>query len=180
MNHAHAIALTLCVALLPPVASAQGTAATGRIEQSSQTTPEEMIHHVDEALAQMRAGVAEVTELMEAAERGAQAVLIQCLSSKLTTMRALLVVSKSSGDSMKQALSTGERDLAKHEHRKVTIALSKSLQLKLAADGCQASRSAGTGTTIDVVEGALGTDDETEAQELEPGLDAPPPTSQFQ
>lgn len=175
------VALILCVALLPLVASAQDTSVSGQIEQSSQSSPEEMIRFTDMALEEMRQAVKDVSKMVEAAEREQAMVAIQCISRKLTTMRALLEVSESSGVALKQALADGENDRAQHDFRKIAIALSKVRQFHAEADACGGGGAQPGTTNIEVIESAISTDDETD--ELDLGMDfgdQPPPTSQFQ
>jgi len=175
------VALALCVALLPLAASAQDTTVSGQIEQSSQSSPEEMIRFTDMALEEMRASVKDVSKMVEAAEREHNMVAIQCISRKLTTMRALLEVSESSGVGLKQALADGEKDRAQHDFRKIAIALSKVRQFRAEADACGGGGAQPGTTSIEVIESAITDEDETEALDL--GIDfgdQPPPTSQFQ
>ena len=175
------VALTLCAALLPLVAGAQDTTVSGQIEQSSQSSPEEMIRFTDMALEEMRLAVKEVSKMVESAEREKAMVAIQCISRKLTTMRALLEVSESSGVALKQALADGENDRAQHDFRKIAIALSKVRQFRAEADACGGGGAQPGTTSIEVVESAISTEDETDGYDFDFEFgDQPPPTSQFQ
>jgi hypothetical protein len=176
------VAFCISLVLLPLVASAQESSASGQIEQSSQTSPEEKIQFTDMALAEMRESVKQVAKMVEASEREKNMVAIQCLSRKLTTMRALLEVSESSGVSLKQALADGEYQTAEHEYRKIAVALNKVRQFRAEADACGGGGGAKPGQThVEVVESAISTDDETEPPQFEGEFgNQPPPTSQFQ
>jgi hypothetical protein len=176
------IAVSFAVALLPIAAGAQDSNASGQIEQSSQTSPEEKIRFTDMALGEMRSSVNEVSKMVEVSEREKNMVAIQCLSRKLTTMRALLEVSENSGITLKQALADGEYETAEHEYRKIAIALNRVRQFRAEADAC-AGGGGGTdgGTTVEVVESALSGEDETDMIVFDEDFgDQPPPTSQFQ
>ncbi len=178
------ILLGLLMALMAPLpASAQDQGAAGQIEQSSQTTPEEKIRFTDMALEEMRSSVKETAKMLENAERANNPGAIQCLSKKITTMRALLEVSEASAVTLKQALADGEYETSEHEYRKIAIALSKVRQFRAEADACAGGGAAQPGTTsVEVIESAISQDDDTD--ELDLDLDAfgdqPPDTSQFQ
>ena len=175
--------ILLLASMLPLVAGAQETSAAGQIEQSSQTSPEEKIRFTDMALDEMRQSVKDVGKMMENAEREKNMVAIQCLTRKLTTMRALLEVSETSAVTLKQALADGEYESAEHEYRKIAIALSKVRQFRAEADACAGGGTAQPGTTsVEVIESALGADDETEAFDFDEEAfgNQPPDTSQFQ
>ena len=176
------LAMAFVAVLLPLAAAAQETSAAGQIEQSSQTSPEEKIRFTDMALEEMRASVNEVSKMVEVAEREKAMVAIQCLSRKLTTMRALLEVSESSGITLKQALADGEYETAEHEYRKIAIALARVRQFRAEADACAGGGSAQPGTTsIEVIESAITGEDETDAITFDEEFgNQPPPTSQFQ
>ncbi len=176
------LAVLLSASLLPMAAGAQETSAAGQIEQSSQTSPEEKIRFTDMALEEMRGSVKDVGKMMENAEREKNMVAIQCLSRKLTTMRALLEVSETSGITLKQALADGEYETAEHEYRKIAIALSKVRQFRAEADACAGGGTAQPGTTsVEVIESALSSEDETEGADFDEVFgEAPPDTSQFQ
>jgi len=176
-----AIVLCLCTILLPPVASGQQPMVTGQIEQNAQLRPEEMLHFTDGTLAMMQAGVTEVAQTLEAAEGAGNMAIVQCISSRLITMRSLFAVTETSGESLRHALSTGATDLAQHELRKVTIAHAKFLQLKAEAAGCQGGNPVDGPVTVVVTSSAVHTRDETNP--LDPDYDTgadPHDTSQFQ
>jgi hypothetical protein len=175
-------ALSLTFLLFPLVAGAQETSASGQIEQSSQTSPEEKIRFTDMALEEMRASVKEVAKMVEVAEREKAMVAIQCLSRKITTMRALLEVSESSAVTLKQALSAGEYENAEHEYRKIAIALAKVRQFRAEADACTGGGTAQPGhTDVEVITSALSSDDDTEGFTFDEEFgNQPPATSQFQ
>ena len=177
------LAVLLLAVLVPLAAGAQETSAAGEIEQSSQTTPEEKIRFTDMALEEMRTSVKDVGKMMENAERERNMVAIQCLSRKLTTMRALLEVSETSAVTLKQALADGEYETAEHEYRKIAIALSRVRQFQAEAATCAGGGTAQPGTTtVDVVESALSNEDETEGLDFDEEAfgNQPPDTSQFQ
>lgn len=175
-------AFSLALMMFPLVAGAQETSAAGQIEQSSQTSPEEKIRFADMALEEMRLSVEDVSKMVEVAERENAMVAIQCLSRKLTTMRALLEVSESSGITMRQALADGEYETAEHEYRKIAIALARVRQFRAEADACDGARSAESGKTdVEVITSAMSSEDETEPPVFDEEFgNSPPPTSQFQ
>jgi hypothetical protein len=180
MIRRHIIALALGLFLLPLVAGAQDTSVSGQIEQSSQTSPEEMIRFTDMALEEMRAAVGDVAKMLEGAERDREMVAIQCLSRKLTTMRALTEVSENSSVVLRQALADGENDRAQHEFRKITVALSRLRQFRAEADTCGGGGGDSGETKVKVSSSAVSSEDETQPPQLDvPFGDQPPDTSQF-
>jgi len=167
--------------MLPLAASAQDPSVSGQIEQSAQSSPEEMIRFTDMALEEMRQAEKDVARMLEGAEREKAMVSIQCISRKLTTMRALLEVSESAAVDLKQALADGENDSAQHDFRKIAIALSKVRQFRAEAEACGGGGGQTGETVIEVVENAITSEDETEELDLDIDFgNQPPPTSQFQ
>ena len=153
----------------------------GRLELISQLSPEEMIHHAEEVLEGMGAGVAEVSELLEAAERDGRILHIRCLSDQLETLRALHAVTQIADAALKQALATGSEDLAQHEHRKLSIARARFQQTMHKAAACLRDSTESGKTEVEVVGTSISGPDETEAPELDDGgCHDPPEISQFQ
>ncbi len=177
----HVIVLLACSVLLAPLAHAQEPSVVGYVELTSQLGPEEMNHAASGIVTEMQAGVVSVTELLEGAESTEQMAQIRCLSSALTTMRALLAVTQESADGMERYLATGARGLADHEFRKVTIAWGKFQQARAEALACVGKNPSNGDTTVEVVgadlDGVDVTEDFAYEDEIEPD---PPPTSQFQ
>jgi hypothetical protein len=180
MIRRHIVALSLGLMLLPLAAGAQDTDMSGQIEQSSETSPEEMIRFTDMAVQEMKAAVGEVADMLEAAEREGAMVAIQCLSRKLTTMRALAEVSENAALELQQALADGENDRAQHEFRKITVALSRLRQFRAEADTCGGGGGESGETKVKVSSSAVSSGDETNPPEIDiPFGEAPPDTSQF-
>mgnify|MGYP006971704136 CR=1 FL=1 len=166
MTHRHLVTvllavLLLAVSLLPLAAQAQEPSVGVRIEQSSQTSPEEKLRYSAQALDGMRAMVEEVAQLVGAAEREKNMAAIQCFARKLTTMRALLEVSESSVLLLQQALADGKLVTAEHEYRKIAVASSKVQQFRAEAAACDGGGGGEERVTVELLSSPLSSEDET-------------------
>lgn len=143
------IALVTVLSLTVVPAFAQETGITGELERVAATTPQEKLDYSSDALEEMRESVRTVTKLLETARRdGAEADQIQCLTSRMTGLRALLQVSEAADTSMQSALAEGASAMADHEFRKIAVALSKTRQLAAEADRCLSDDATANGETI--------------------------------
>ena len=109
------------------------------LEQTATSTPQQKLEYAQEANDEMSDAVKFVGKLLEGARRDSDVEGLQCLTSRLTSIRALLQVSQSAELVMKDALGTGQGEKAEHEFRKVAVALSKSRQLLAEAERCASS-----------------------------------------
>ena len=124
-----------------------GAQSEGVSSDEATVPPEQMLEFGADALLEMRGAVKEVAKLLEIAEREKEDPRIQCLSKKLTTMRALLEVSEGSNVSLADAVKAGDIERAGHEFRKLTIALSKVRQFRSEADTCGGGTTGQEGST---------------------------------
>ncbi len=124
--------------LVASPAFAQETGVSGELEQSATTTPREKTEFADGALAEIEAAVKTVEGLLKDAEsaKDKNAEVIECLTRKLTPMRALLEVSRQSSNTMKQFLASNDTVHADQEFRKVAVALTKSREFLAEAQAC--------------------------------------------
>lgn len=127
--------LALGLALGGP-AYAQSTGISGELEQSASTSPKEKAQFVDGALAEIADGVKTVEGLLADAEKEKNVEQIECLTRKLTPMRALLEVSKQSSNAMRQNLASNDVVHADQEFRKVAVALTKTREFLAEAQAC--------------------------------------------
>ncbi len=84
----------------------------------------------------MRNAVKAVSKMLEGARRESNVEHLQCLTNRLTAIRALVQVSETAEVAMKDALSAGESERADHEFRKIAVALTKTRQLLAEAERC--------------------------------------------
>ena len=122
--------------LLAAPALAQTPGISGELEQSSTTSPKEKTQFTDAALAEIEDSVKTVEGLLTAAEKEKNVEEIECLTRKLTPMRALLEVSRQSGNTMRQALASNDTVHADQEFRKVAVALTKAREFLAEAQAC--------------------------------------------
>ncbi|MDP2317271.1 MAG: hypothetical protein Q8P41_30570 [Pseudomonadota bacterium] len=123
------------VALATP-SFAQTPAISGELEQSSTTSPKEKTQFADGALAEIDGAVKTVEGLLADAEKEKNVEEIECLTRKLTPMRALLEVSKQSNTTMRQSLAANDAVHADQEFRKVAVALTKAREFLAEAQAC--------------------------------------------
>jgi hypothetical protein len=79
---------------------------------------------------------------------------IECLTRKLTPLRALLEVSRQASNAMKQSLASNDGVHADQEFRKVAVALTKSREFLAEAQACAGDAGVERGeTTATVTDG---------------------------
>lgn len=127
--------LVSAFALATP-AFAETVGVTGGVEQSSTTSPREKVLFADGAVSEIGAAVKTVEGLLADAEKAKNTEQIECLTRKLTPMRALSEVSSLSSNTMKQALAANDPVHADQEFRKVAVALTKTREFLAEAQAC--------------------------------------------
>jgi hypothetical protein len=138
-------ALGLLALAAPAHADAPGVAGT--LEQSATTSPKEKVAFADSALAEIDAAVKTVEKLLEQAEKEKNTEEIECLTRKLTPMRALYEVSQVSSNAMRQALAEDSSVHAAEEYRKVAVALTKTREFLAEAQACVGDTGVNRGAT---------------------------------
>jgi hypothetical protein len=138
------------VALLLAGGSARGQDPTGvsDLERAASSTPQEKIAYAESANAEIEEGVRAINRLLEQARKDADADAIECLISRLTSVRALLQVSQSAEISMANAIAAAEDEKANHEFRKIAVAVSKTRMLLAEAQRCASEQQLESGTTL--------------------------------
>jgi len=166
-----------------PTALAQDDGASGQLEQGSSTSDREKLEFAESSVSEMNDAVKSVSKKLETAERESDDLKIQCLSKKLSGIRALSEVSADAKSSMEKALSSGDTSLAEHEFRKIAVALSKVRQFQAEAEACVGDSDTTPGVT-DVNVSIDGLTEGTETDLMDPGdIDIgsePPDQSPFQ
>ena len=153
------VGLVLGLGAVPRLAFAQEGVAS-ELERTASTTPQEKVQYASTANQEMRDAVKHVTKLLDGARRESDVEGLQCLTNRLTSIRALLQVSEGAELAMKDALGSGEAEKANHEFRKIAVALSKSRQLMAEAERCAAQDTtlASGDSSIRVEGGIVGVD----------------------
>lgn len=123
-----------------PVAYAADPGAEGQLELASVTSPQQKTDFARSAIEEMKTAVRTVEKLFDQAQKEKNAEQIDCLSRKLTPMRAMLDVTQQSSNAMQQSLASNDAVHADQEFRKIAVALSKVREFLSEALAC-------TGTT---------------------------------
>jgi hypothetical protein len=174
-----------CVGLLFGAAPgiAQDFGDSTQIEMSRSGDSKEMSQYVRSALEEMMSGLKTVSKLADVARRDGDEEMIRCVQTRLSNIRALLMVSERANGAMKEAVAVSSPQRAEHEFRKVVVSLAKVRQFAAEADGCMGDAGATPGTSeVQVTQSGLTEGDDSEALDdyfLVVGVD-PPAVSPFQ
>jgi hypothetical protein len=177
------IFLTLSVSMLfwatPAFAQDDGS----QVEITRTGDPKEMAQYVRAALEEMMNGLKSVSRLADAARKEDDAEMIQCVQTRLSNIRALLMVSERANGAMKEAAGAASAQRAEHEFRKVVVSLAKVRQFAGEAEGCMGDAGKTPGTSeVQVSESGLTEGDNSEALDdyfFVVGID-PPAVSPFE
>lgn len=150
---------TIAVGLLTfgaPAFAQDATGLSSELERTANTTPQEKVQYVEQARVEIAETVKIVARLLEAAKKNADVEAIQCLTSRLTAVRALQVVVDNASGSMNTSLASGEGEKADHELRKVAVAVTKTRMLLAEAQRCGSDQAVASGDTLVTVSGVEG------------------------
>jgi len=111
--------------LLVSAAHAAPAGATVAVEQAATISPKEKVDFTHSAVVEIEEAIKQVEKLLEQAEKDKNQEQIDCLTRKLTPMRALMDVARSSDNAMQTAMSVNDSVHADTEFRKVAVALEK-------------------------------------------------------
>ncbi len=166
------------------IAMAQDVGATGNLEQSTSTSPSEMVSFANEAVSEMGDAAQDVQKMLAAAEKESDVYQVQCLNKKLSAIAALAQVSESAKASMQDALAAGETERAEQEFRKLAVAQGKVRQFRAEAEACTRDDGTAPGdVSVDVSNEALA-DSSGDTESIDDGNfgigDEPPSTSPFE
>ncbi|MDP2306381.1 MAG: hypothetical protein Q8P18_10185 [Pseudomonadota bacterium] len=157
---------------------AQTPGISGELEQSSTTSPKEKSVFTDAALAEIEGSVNTVQALLTAAEKEKNVEEIECLTRKLTPLRALLEVSRQAGNTMKLSLAANDTVHADQEFRKVAVALTKAREFLAEAQACTGDAGVERGDASSTVtdNGENSIDSDADIPEIQVPLDGPDST----
>jgi len=129
-------AALLSFLLLAGRALADTPGISGELEQSTTTSPKEKVDFADSAVGEIDAAVKTVERLVEQARKDKNVDQVDCLTRKITPMRALQEVSQQSSNAMRQFLAGNDSVHAEQEYRKVAVALTKTREFLAEAQAC--------------------------------------------
>jgi hypothetical protein len=176
-------ALTTLVLLAALAASGralgQDPTAISDLERAATTTPQEKIAYAESANVEIREAVKQIERLLEQARKDVDADAIECLISRLTSVRALLQVSEQAEISMKNSIAAAEDEKTNHEFRKIAVAVSKTRLLLAEAQGCVADQQLSSGVLLVDWTTVLGEGGELPGATLTTTNIEPPPVSPF-
>lgn len=156
--------LSLVLGLVASPAFGQGLG--GDLERSAASSPQEKLTFAAEANEEMRDAIKNVSKLLETARKESNVERLQCLNTRITSVRALLQVSEAAEVEMRDALNGGDTERADHEFRKVAVARTKSQQLLAEANRCADDTGLRSGeTSVKWEGGLLGREGESEDTE---------------
>lgn len=127
--------LPLLLTLAGP-AHAATPGISGQLEQSSTTSPKEKVEFARSAIEEISASVKTVEKLLEQAQKDKNVEHIECLTRKLTPLRALYEVSRQSSNTMQESLAASDNIHADQEFRKIAVALTKARDFLAEAQAC--------------------------------------------
>lgn len=127
---------------------------SSELDRAATTSPEEKIAYSEASNEEILQAIRTVEKLKESAEKeGATNDTLQCLNSRLASMKILSTVALESDVRMRDALSAGEMPRADLEFRKIAIAVSKTRGLLAEAYTCTGEETVESGTlSLDVSE----------------------------
>jgi len=125
--------LALCA---PAFAQDSPLSVEGELMRVAGTTEQEKVVYVRDALVEMRDAVRSIVRLADVARREGDTESMACVTSRLTTERALLNVAEASEINLKAALAEGRAERADSEFRKVAVALSTGRIALAEAERC--------------------------------------------
>jgi hypothetical protein len=139
--------------LFAGVAYADTPGVAGSLEQSSSTSPKEKVEFGTAAVEEISSAVKTVEKLLDQAQKDKNTEAIECLTRKLTPMRALLEVSRQSFNTMQLSLAASDTVHADQEYRKVAVALTKTRDFLAEAQACVGDTGASRGDAVVTVTG---------------------------
>lgn len=126
---------------------------TSELERTANATPDQKRSYAGDAKGEISDAAKQIGRMLETAKKGgADTTTIQCLTSRLTAVRALQSVCENATMELDGAISGGAVEKADHEFRRVAVALSKSRTLLAEAQRCNLDEAAASGDTIVILD----------------------------
>ncbi len=109
------------------------------LEQARTTAPQEKLAYGETAVTDIDAWVKAIDVTLAAAQKTGDTQRVECLSRRVTPMRVLLEVARTSRDGLGGHLGRNEAVQADREWRKIAVAHGKAAQLRQDAAACTGS-----------------------------------------
>jgi hypothetical protein len=139
----------------PSEATAQQSGMSGELERAAQVDPRDMTAFARSAIEEILGSTKSISRMVDQARRDGDMEELSCLESRLSYVRALLMVTERANGAMKESQASGMPDRAEHEFRKMAVAVSKVRQFMAEAEACLGEGGTTPGTTeLDVNDGA--------------------------
>jgi hypothetical protein len=87
-------------------------------------------------LVEMRAGLSKGLDLLKEAREEKDALRLQCVNDKITSMKGVLRISEDSSISLQEAMATRATEKARYEFNKIRTSRNKMAELVTAAQNC--------------------------------------------
>jgi len=176
----------LMLALSVPAWAQDLSSMASEIERTADTTDSEKQVYAASAVNEMDDTLKQVTRLLESARKDSDAEKVMCLTSRISSVRALSSVTEAASRVLGEAIDRGDADRAAHEFRKIAVALSKTRVLLAESIQCDQGQKVQPGETLVDLLSGLVSEDELESileQAALDGLDIgvydPPEVSPF-
>jgi hypothetical protein len=140
---------------------------SSEIERTATTSPEEKIAYAEASNEEIAEAEKQIARMLDQARKDGDAEAIECLISRLTSVRALQQVALKAQTSMADALAAGEEEKANHEFRKIAVAVSKTRMLLAEAQRCASEQALESGDTLVDWETSLVDDDDPIDEDIE-------------
>jgi hypothetical protein len=159
---------------------------TSEIERTADTTNSEKQAYAASAMTEMGDTLKQVTRLIEGARKDSDAEKVMCLTSRISSVRALNSVTEAANRVLGEAIDRGDSDRAAHEFRKIAVALNKTRVLLAESIQCDQGQKVQPGETlVDLLSGLVSEDelesilDQAALDGLDVGVYDPPEVSPF-
>lgn len=138
----------MVLVLSAPAAAQDPVGLTSELERTASATPQEKQAYAVAAKAEIADAAKQIARMLEAAKKDGDATAIQCITSRLTAVRALQTVCDNAEAAMITALSSGVLEKADHEFRRIAVALTKTRSLLAEAQRCSVDQAVASGDTV--------------------------------
>jgi hypothetical protein len=121
----------------------------------------QMSSEVSSRIDAMKDTLGVAVQRLQEARSNKDIIQINCVNDRLSIIKGLLSISERADIAMKEASASGDTELVKHEHTKVSIAAMRVENLRVEVEGCVGEGVQHTGGTVveRVVDKDIRTDD---------------------
>ena len=169
-----------------PAAAQDLPSMASEIERTAGMTNAEKRVYASSAGVEIGEALKQASRLLEGARKDSDADKVMCLTSRITSMRALGSVTDAATRVLGESIDRGDADRAAHEFRKIAVALSKTRVLMAESIQCDQGQKVQPGETLVDLLSGLVSEEELESileQAALDGLDVgvydPPEVSPF-